>query len=192
MQLEIFYMNFRGDFFMRDVIYLSIILPVYNVEKYLEKCLDSIVKQVNEQIENSIEVILINDGSTDNSGIICERYCGKYSYICMHNQENRGLSAARNKGATMATGKYLFFLDSDDCLTNILQELLSETMRIDKDFILGKKDMYFERFSKYIKSDINFEKIDKNDAPIAIFEKLCHSNPCWFTAPLIIINRNFF
>lgn len=73
---------------------ISVIVPVYNVEKYLEECLDSI----QDQTYSDIEVILVNDGSTDNSKEICEKYCKQDSRFLLINQENQGLSAARNKG----------------------------------------------------------------------------------------------
>lgn len=89
---------------------LSIIIPVYNVEKYLKECLDSITCQ----IKDSVEVILIDDGSTDNSGKICEEYKDKFSFIKLIRQTNGGLAYARNVGLSKACGKYLCFVDSDD------------------------------------------------------------------------------
>lgn len=91
---------------------VSIIIPVFNVEAYLEQCFDSAVKQSFE----SFEIIIINDGSTDNSLRICERYAQEYANIKLISQENQGLSAARNAGIRVASGEYLTFLDSDDFL----------------------------------------------------------------------------
>lgn len=91
---------------------ITIIIPVYNVEKYLERCLDSVVNQTYKDFR----VILVNDGSTDSSGIICDRYAQKYSYFTVIHQENRGISAARNAGLLNATGEYISFIDSDDCV----------------------------------------------------------------------------
>ena len=89
---------------------LSIVIPVYNVEKYLQKCLDSIL------VDNSFtgQVVCVNDGSTDGSGKILEEYATKFSNIEIVNQKNAGLSAARNAGFERATGDYVFFQDSDD------------------------------------------------------------------------------
>lgn len=89
---------------------ISIIIPVYNVQSYLRKCLDSIVNQAS----TLIEVICVNDGSTDGSSSILNEYAAKYANIRIINQENQGLSAARNSGIRAAKGDYLFFLDSDD------------------------------------------------------------------------------
>ena len=88
----------------------SIIVPVYNVEHYLSVCIQSILQQSIQDYE----MILIDDGSTDKSGAICDGYAQKYSNICVIHQKNRGLSAARNKGIEIARGEYLLFLDSDD------------------------------------------------------------------------------
>lgn len=89
---------------------LSIIIPIYNVEKWLEECLDSVFSQYRDDIE----IILINDGSTDQSLKIAERYYSKEKNIQLIDQPNRGLGAARNVGIQRAQGEYLFFIDSDD------------------------------------------------------------------------------
>lgn len=89
---------------------LSIIIPVYNVEKYLSRCLQSIVEQTFKEFE----VILINDGSKDNSKEICEEFCLHDSRFKLINQENKGAGCARNKGIKNAIGKYLCFIDADD------------------------------------------------------------------------------
>lgn len=88
---------------------VSIILPVYNVEKYLRECMESAVNQTLD----SVELIAVNDGSTDNSLNILEEYREKYN-IKIINQENKGLSEARNSGLRIASGEYVYFLDSDD------------------------------------------------------------------------------
>lgn len=89
---------------------ISIIVPVYNVEQYLDKCIESLLKQTYKYIE----IILVDDGSTDNSGSICDEYARKSSNIHVIHTENRGLSAARNSGLRIAKGVYIGFVDSDD------------------------------------------------------------------------------
>lgn len=91
-------------------IIISIIIPVYNVEKYLSKCLDSIISQTYKQLE----IIIIDDGSTDNSGIICDEYALMDNRIIVIHQPNGGLSAARNSGLNIAKGEFVMFVDSDD------------------------------------------------------------------------------
>lgn len=89
---------------------ISIIIPVFNVENYLSKMLNSILSQ---QIEE-FEIILIDDGSTDSSGKLCDIYSEKYDNICVIHQSNKGVSSARNVGIGLAKGDYLFFIDADD------------------------------------------------------------------------------
>ena len=100
---------------------ISIIVPVYNVEEYLEECLESI----RHQTYTDIEVILVNDGSTDGSREICEQYCEKDIRFRLINQENQGQSVARNRGFKESVGQYIMFVDSDDVInTNVLEGLL--------------------------------------------------------------------
>ena len=99
---------------------VSIIIPIYNVEKYLKQCLDSLYPQTTP----SMEVILVNDGSTDKSLEICKEYKEKYPSTIIINKENGGLSDARNAGTAIATGKYIYYLDSDDWLTSDALEQL--------------------------------------------------------------------
>ncbi len=94
--------------------YISVIIPVYNVEKYLQECIDSILNQSFQDLE----IILINDGSTDGSLSICHEYAEKDTRVCVVNQENRGQGASRNIGLMKAKGKLIHFMDSDDYLSN--------------------------------------------------------------------------
>lgn len=88
----------------------TVIIPVYNVAAYLAKCIDSVLKQEFKQYE----VILIDDGSTDESGTICDKFAEQDKRIVVIHQKNKGLSAARNIGIENAKGEYILFLDSDD------------------------------------------------------------------------------
>lgn len=99
---------------------ISVIVPIYNVDNYLAQCLDSLYTQITP----SMEVIMVNDGSTDHSLDICKEYKEKYPTTIIINKENGGLSDARNAGTAIATGKYIFYLDSDDWLApNALEQL---------------------------------------------------------------------
>lgn len=112
---------------------VSVIMPVYNVEAYLKESIESIRHQ---KLEN-IEIICVNDGSTDNSHSILEKEASKDKRIKIVEQENKGLSEARNTGIREAKGEYLFFIDSDDTLEKDALELLTERMTIHKlDMIL--------------------------------------------------------
>ena len=99
---------------------ITVIIPCYNVEKYLSECIDSILNQTYP----CLEILLINDGSTDSTGDICDRYKQKDSRIRVIHQSNKGLAATRNIGLKAAKGKYIFWVDSDDyvCL-NIIEKL---------------------------------------------------------------------
>ena len=89
---------------------VSVVIPVYNIEKHLRECVDSVINQTYRQIE----IILIDDGSTDSGRDICDEYALIDSRIKLIHQENQGLGHARNVGMGEATGKYVVFLDSDD------------------------------------------------------------------------------
>lgn len=99
-----------GSKFTPGAPFVSVIVPVYNVEKYLRECLDSVCGQTLK----NIEIICVNDGSTDDSLSILEEYASRDSRMRIISQENRGLSAARNAGLSVARGKYIYFMDSDD------------------------------------------------------------------------------
>ena len=99
---------------------VTVIVPVYQVENYLEKCLDTIISQTHR----NIEIILVDDGSKDNSGVICEQYAKKDGRIKVIHKKNGGLSDARNKGIKIAKGKYILFVDSDDYIKQDAIEIL--------------------------------------------------------------------
>lgn len=104
---------------------LSIIVPVYNVEKYLEQCIDSIIGQTYK----NLEIILVDDGSTDFSGLICDNYQKKDGRIRVIHQNNRGVSSARNVGLQNATGELLGFVDSDDYIESTMYSQLWANMK---------------------------------------------------------------
>ena len=116
---------------------LSIIVPVYNVADYLAKCLDSLLAQDLPQDE--YEIIVVNDGSTDNSGNIAQQYADKYANITLVNQANQGLSGARNTGIKHAKGEYIQFVDSDDYLEeNVLGGLMTQVEKDNLDALRFK------------------------------------------------------
>lgn len=109
---------------------LSIIVPVYKVEQYLCKCVDSLLHQ--DLSEEEYEIILVDDGSPDRCGDICEEYAAKYAQVRAIHQKNGGLSAARNCGMAVSKGKYVQFVDSDDYLEPNVLKTLVEKMEIDQ------------------------------------------------------------
>ena len=104
---------------------ISIIVPVYNVEKYLKKCVDSIVNQTYK----NLEIILVDDGATDNSGKICDELVELDNRIKVYHKKNGGLSDARNYGVERATGDYIGFVDSDDYIDAEMYEKLYEAIK---------------------------------------------------------------
>ena len=124
---------------------ISVIIPVYNVERYLEECLNSL----QHQTYTDIEVILVNDGSTDNSKTICERYCEEDSRFYLLNQTNQGQSVARNVGVAASKGEFIAFVDSDDIiqknyLEKLMQYMTEEVDIVESNFIVSKKDFLVE------------------------------------------------
>lgn len=103
---------------------ITIIVPAYNVEKYLKKCLESIINQTYK----NLEIILVDDGSTDNSGRICDEYAEKDDRIIVIHQENAGVSSARNKGIEIAKGEYIGFVDGDDYIEENMYEVLYKNL----------------------------------------------------------------
>lgn len=123
---------------------LSIIVPVYNVENYLTQCIESILTQKLDDYE----VILVDDGSEDGSGRICDRFANKHENIHVIHQENQGLSGARNSGIRAAMGKYLMFVDSDDYI-NADVHLNSIIQNLNADIIQYKWVYYFTQTKQY-------------------------------------------
>ena len=127
---------------------VSVIVPVYNVERYLGKCLDSLVNQTLDDIE----IIIVNDGSTDASKYVIEQYIGKYENIKYYEKENGGLSDARNYGLQFAKGKYIAFLDSDDYVdTNLYKKMYEKAKKEDSDMVEGN---FYWVYDKKTKKDI--------------------------------------
>ena len=120
---------------------VSVIVPVYNVEKYLRQCLDSLVNQTL----TDIEIICINDGSTDGSLAILEDYASKDKRIRLISQENQGQGVARNKGIELSTGEYLGFVDPDDWIElNMYEEMYSKAKLSDAMIVEAMYSEFFE------------------------------------------------
>lgn len=111
---------------MKDLI--SVIVPVYNIEKYIGRCIESIVNQTY----NKLEIILVDDGSTDNSGIICDKYAKKDKRIKVIHKSNAGVSEARNIGINLSEGEYIGFVDGDDIIEPFMYEILLKNLKVNK------------------------------------------------------------
>lgn len=104
---------------------ISVIVPVYNVEKYLRECLDSLLRQTYKELE----IVMVDDGSTDSSGLICDEYAEKYHNFFVIHKKNEGLGRARNTGLEHINGKYVTFLDSDDYISDTFVDCLYSNLR---------------------------------------------------------------
>lgn len=120
----------------------SIVVPVYKVEKYLEKCVQSLLAQ--EEMEGKTEILLIDDGSPDGSGALCDRLAGQFKQVKVFHKENGGLSSARNLGIEKASGAYILFVDSDDYIETdtcaVLQRGLAQYGPVDAVVFDGVED----------------------------------------------------
>lgn len=129
---------------------ISVVVPVYNVEKYLERCVDSIIKQTYK----NLDIILVDDGSPDNSGKICDNYKEKYTNIRVIHQKNQGLSVARNNGLAVAKGSYITFVDSDDWIAPDMVSVMYKNLK--KSYadisVIGFYNVYEDR--KMVKNTI--------------------------------------
>ncbi|MDQ0478172.1 glycosyltransferase [Chryseobacterium sp. MDT2-18] len=130
---------------------ISVIIPVYNVEKYLSACIESIINQTYR----NLEIILVDDGSTDCCPKICDDYAAKDSRIKVRHKENGGLSDARNVGIEVATGEYIAFVDSDDLITLNFCEILLQTALQNRGGIV---ECSFAKFENEF--EINWEQLD--------------------------------
>ena len=111
---------------------ISVVVPVYNVELYIKKCIDSIIRQTY----SDIDIILVDDGSTDNSGIICDKYAETDRRITVIHKANGGHNSARKAGLTVSTGEYICFIDSDDWVEpNMIEEMAENIVSTGADFV---------------------------------------------------------
>lgn len=148
---------------------ISIIIPVYNVKRYLRKCIDSILAQTF----TDYEVILVNDGSTDGSEEICAQYAMNDSRIIVVNQSNGGLSAARNTGLKIACGEYIAFVDSDDWIHKDMYRILYEnSIKHDADIVMcGFSLTSSERVSEIIPLRPGVEILTNKEALLNLSQK---------------------
>lgn len=146
---------------------ISFIIPVYNVGKFISRCIDSILKQSIEDIE----IILVNDGSTDNSLIVCQQYESRYDYIRVINKPNEGVAIARNVGIKASRGKYVCFVDADDFyLEDFAEEFYETCLKYDLDVIRGIYCTYEEGTDSY--NHINRKELTYYDRCLTGFEFL--------------------
>lgn len=144
---------------MNNSVDVSVVVPVYNTDKYLKEAIDSIIGQ---SLKN-IEIILIDDGSTDNSGVICDEYAKLDNRIKVFHQKNSGASKARNIGLKIAQGRYIIFLDSDDIFSlNLLENMYNRAISTEADVTICRENLFSANELPYkLKWDYNDTLIPK-------------------------------
>ena len=190
---------------MGESVKVSIIVPVYNVEEYLDKCLNSLVNQTLKDIE----IIVVNDGTKDNSQDIIDRYVSKYpklvkSYI----KENGGLSSARNYGLKFASGEYIAFVDSDDYVElDMYEKMYNKAKKENLDIVVCDTINFYDDRMVYLKSNLNYSNdviknyiISPPMAPIRLYKRNIFNNQEFeegiyyedlnFTPSLVNITKN--
>lgn len=151
---------------------ISVIIPVYNVEKYLKRCIDSVLQQTYKELE----IILIDDGSTDNCGLICDEYKVIDERIKVIHKKNGGVSDARNAGLEKCVGNYICFIDSDDYVVNDYIEYLYKILKNNNAEISSCNFEYVYETTKNVKIIDEHEKIYKYDRLTALRELLYQKN----------------
>jgi glycosyltransferase EpsH len=152
---------------------VSVIIPVYNSDKYLEDCIESLINQTL----NNIELIFINDGSIDNSKSIIEKYKEKDKRIVLKDKKNTGASDCRNIGLKIANGKYIGFVDSDDWVSqNMFEELYKEIEKNNSDMCIGGYSLFIENTVQKIESKLDKNLYKKNELINKIAMQMIESN----------------
>ena len=168
---------------------ISVIIPVYNVEPYLRQCVDSVLAQSYM----NYEILLVDDGSTDNSGTICDEYVSKDKRIKVIHQKNAGLSEARNRGFDSANGEYVYFLDSDDWIQRETLSVLAQTAHDENADIVFFDSKSFEDSEKGYQIPQRY--IRKHDYPagkgLAVFEQMQTNKEFHSAVPLLFLGKAF-
>lgn len=165
--------------------FFSVIVPVYNVEKYLHECVDSILAQSF----TDYEVLLVDDGSTDASPTVCDDYAKKDSRVCAIHNKNGGASAARNTGFKQAQGEYVLCIDSDDFFTDVdcFKKIHAATQ--DKDIVLFKYQKFFDEERHFGKCVFSYAGIAAEDTLSAVVDKLVNTDAFFGMAWMKCIRR---
>jgi len=168
---------------------ISVIIPVYNVEQFLRECIDSVLQQ-NYRL---LEVILVNDGSTDQSGRICDDYADCDARVKVIHKANGGLSSARNAGMAVATGEYIYFLDSDDwIIPNALEKLKEKADTEAADFVFFDADSFLDPPGKNsIEQRYHRKHEYKPNDGISMLTELCANGEYHSSVPLLFMRNDF-
>ena len=173
---------------MENQALISVIIPVYNVETYLRECVDSVLNQTYQ----NFEIILVDDGSTDSSGKICDEYVEKDERITVIHQKNGGLSVARNTGLSEVNGDYVYFLDSDDYITRgAFETLLVIAEKDNSDIVFFDAVSFADTDDFTVKQNYIRKSKYTADTGYNVFESMTQNNEYHSAVPLLLIKRNF-
>ena len=167
----------------------SFIIPVFQVEQYLDECVDSILKQTYQDYE----IILVDDGSWDRSGVMCDEYARKNDCVRVIHQENAGLSAARNTGVRCASGEYIIFLDSDDYWNDVdgLQKL-DALIEPDVDIVAFASKNFYSNSGKMLDDRYDYPAVLNTMEPQACLIYMIKHDLLNLSAAKKVIRRQFF
>lgn len=152
---------------MKDLV--SVIVPVYNVEKYIYRCITSIINQSYSELE----IILVDDGSSDSSGLICDEYALKDKRIKVIHKKNGGLGYARNSGLDCATGKYVTFIDSDDYVEqDMIEKLYKDLIGVEADTCIGGFQRVYHNGTFVYENPLSGRVFEKEEILIKVLSKM--------------------
>lgn len=173
---------------MENQALISVVIPVYNVEKYLHECVDSVIRQTYK----NLEIILVDDGATDSSGRICDEYLEKDERIAVIHQKNGGLSQARNKGLEESGGEYVYFLDSDDYIAeNALGTLLEIAEKENCDFVFFDAVSFADTDDFEVKQNYLRKASYKTDSGFNVFSEMTANGEYHSAVPLLFFRKSF-
>lgn len=173
---------------MENQALISVIIPVYNVEEYLRECIDSVLAQTYK----NFEIILVDDGSTDSSGKICDEYAEKDSRISVIHQKNGGLSVARNTGSDASSGDYVYFLDSDDYIDkNALKTLLIIAQKDNSDIVFFDAVSFADTDDFTVKQNYIRKNSYKTDTGINVFNLMTENKEFHSAVYLMLFKKSF-
>lgn len=156
---------------------VSVIIPVYQVEDYLNQCLDSVINQTY----SNLEIIIVDDGSTDNCPALCDEWSEKDNRIRVIHKENGGLSDARNKGMQLATGEYIAFVDSDDWIASeMFERLLQAIQKDDSDIAACAVEMVWDNGEKELLTVNTNCVLNHYEAQEALLDETLLKQPVWY------------
>lgn len=173
---------------MEEILF-SIIIPVYNIQDFVEIA----VRSITDQNYRNYEIIMVDDGSSDNSGVLCDKLVKKFPNIKVIHKENGGLSDARNVGIKNARGKYIIFLDGDDGLAvDALVNLAMIIMKENPDVIINRRASFIDSVENYQECRYYFDKDRlKQLTPARQYRWIQKYKDCWLGAWLFVVKRTF-